>query len=146
MNRSLQEKYQSMSQHVELLDERVAEFKKSSKTSKNSTKLSLSVSVLALLVKQQLLLHSVAICKQRGKLADLPRHLYQLRINLGLRNILDLESSQIKGIRLQKRYGIVSDNLFLKDFSTFPTDSFNKQVPRMNNLFRRYTNCFWLKE
>jgi len=93
---------------------------------------------------KRLLLRAFIIHRQRENMDD--TRLLRVRINLQerLTKILDLAPQQKDGIRLQKRYGGLIDNLFLfsEDATIPPTNNSSEQAIRMSVIFRRVTNGF----
>lgn len=93
---------------------------------------------------KRLLLWSIAVRHRWDKLAASTRDQYLNRLHRQLRNLLQLSPTQADGIRLQKRYRDLRDNLFLflADTTIPPTNNASEQALRFSVIFRKVTNGF----
>jgi transposase len=93
---------------------------------------------------QRVLLRAFAIHKRRDTLAA--STLYQYRCDLKRRvdRCLASQPTNPHGLRLQKRYTKIQENLFLflEDASIPPTNNSSEQAIRMSTVFRKVTNGF----
>ena len=93
---------------------------------------------------QRVLLRAFAIHKRRDALAA--STLYQYRCDLRRRvdRCLASQPTNPHGLRLQKRYTKIQENLFLflDDASIPPTNNSSEQAIRMSTVFRKVTNGF----
>jgi transposase len=93
---------------------------------------------------QRVLLRAFAIHKRRDTLAA--STLYQYRCDLRRRvdRCLASQPTNPHGLRLQKRYTKIQENLFLflEDASIPPTNNASEQAIRMSTVFRKVTNGF----
>lgn len=93
---------------------------------------------------KKLLLRALALHKSRDNLAESTRYQYRCRLYRDLEAFLALPVTQEDGIRLQKRYLDLRENLFLflDDPSIPPTNNASEQALRWSVIFRKVTNGF----
>jgi transposase len=93
---------------------------------------------------KKLLLRAFALHKSRDSLAESTRYQYRCRLYRDLELVLALPVTQEDGIRLQKRYLDLRENLFLflDDPSIPPTNNASEQALRWSVIFRKVTNGF----
>jgi transposase len=93
---------------------------------------------------KRLLLRAFVLQKRWVDLAQSTRYQYRCRLYRDLKAVLALSPTQADGIRLQKRYCQLQDNLFLfLDDSTIPlTNNASEQALRWSVIFRKVTNGF----
>jgi transposase len=93
---------------------------------------------------KKLLLRALALHKSRDSLAESTRYQYRCRLYRDLEAVLALQVTQEDGIRLQKRYLDLRENLFLflDDPSIPPTNNASEQALRWSVIFRKVTNGF----
>ena len=93
---------------------------------------------------EAVLLRAFAIHKRRDTLAA--STLYQYRCDLRRRvdRCIASQPTNPHGLRLQKRYTKIQENLFLflEDASIPPTNNSSEQAIRMSTVFRKVTNGF----
>jgi transposase len=91
-----------------------------------------------------ILLRSFVLQKRWSGLSESTRYQYRCRLYRDLKAVLALNPAQEDGIRLQKRYRALQDNLFLfLDDATIPaTNNASEQVLRWSVIFRKVTNGF----
>jgi transposase len=91
-----------------------------------------------------LLLRSFVLQRRWTDLKQSTRYQYRCRLYRDLKAVLALSPTQEDGIRLQKRYFDLGDNLFLfLDDSTIPpTNNASEQALRWSVIFRKVTNGF----
>lgn len=93
---------------------------------------------------KKLLLRAFALHKRWEGLAASTRYQYRCRLYRDLEVVLALLPTQEDGVRLQKRYLELRENLFLfLDDSTIPpTNNASEQALRWSVIFRKVTNGF----
>ena len=93
---------------------------------------------------KRLLLRAFIIHRRRETMDDTRLKRYRENLQERLTRILSLAPHHRDGIRLQKRYGGLIDNLFLflEDATIPPTNNSSEQAIRMSVIFRRVTNGF----
>ncbi len=93
---------------------------------------------------KRLLLWAIAVRYRWEKLAESTRYQYLCRLYRQLEEILALSPTQTDGIRLQKRYRGLRENLFLflEDITIPPTNNASEQALRLSVIFRKVTNGF----
>lgn len=93
---------------------------------------------------KKLLLRSFVLQKHWSTLADSTRYQYRCRLYRDLKAVLALTPTQEDGIRLQKRYRELQENLFLflDDPIIPPTNNSSEQALRWSVIFRKITNGF----
>ena len=93
---------------------------------------------------KRLLLRAFIIHRRRSKIDDTRLNRYRENLQERLTKLLDLVPHHPDGLRLRKRYGGLSDNLFLflEDATIPPTNNSSEQAIRMSVIFRRVTNGF----
>jgi transposase len=93
---------------------------------------------------KKLLLRALALHKSRDNLAESTRYQYRCRLYRDLEAVLALPVIQEDGIRLQKRYLDLREDLFLflDDPSIPPTNNASEQALRWSVIFRKVTNGF----
>jgi transposase len=93
---------------------------------------------------KRLLLRAIVLQKRWLDLAQSTRYQYRCRLYRDLKAVLALAPTQTDGIRLQKRYRELQDNLFLfLDDSTIPpTNNASEQALRWSVIFRKVTYGF----
>jgi transposase len=91
-----------------------------------------------------ILLRSFVLQKRWSGLSESTRYQYRCRLYRDLKAALGLNPTQEDGIRLQKRYRALQDNLFLfLDDATIPaTNNSSEQALRWSVIFRKVTNGF----
>ena len=91
-----------------------------------------------------IVLRSFVLQKRWSGLSDSTRYQYRCRLYRDLKAVLALNPTQEDGIRLQKRYRALQDNLFLfLDDATIPaTNNTSEQALRWSVIFRKVTNGF----
>ena len=91
-----------------------------------------------------IVLRSFVLQKRWSALSDSTRYQYRCRLYRDLKAVLALNPTQEDGIRLQKRYRALQDNLFLfLDDATIPaTNNTSEQALRWSVIFRKVTNGF----
>jgi transposase len=91
-----------------------------------------------------ILLRSFVLQKRWSGLSETTRYQYRCRLYRDLKAVLELNPTQEDGIRLQKRYRALQDNLFLfLDDATIPaTNNASEQALRWSVIFRKVTNGF----
>jgi transposase len=91
-----------------------------------------------------ILLRSFVLQRRWSSLSESTRYQYRCRLYRDLKAALDLNPTQEDGIRLQKRYRALQDNLFLfLDDATIPaTNNSSEQALRWSVIFRKVTNGF----
>lgn len=93
---------------------------------------------------KRLLLRAFVLQKRWLDLAQSTRYQYRCRLYRDLKAVLALSPTQADGMRLQKRYRDLQENLFLfLDDSTIPpTNNASEQALRWSVIFRKVTNGF----
>ena len=93
---------------------------------------------------KRLLLRAFVLQKRWLDLAQSTRYQYRCRLYRDLKAVLAFSPTQADGIRLQKRYRELQNNLFLfLDDSTIPpTNNASEQALRWSVIFRKVTNGF----
>jgi transposase len=93
---------------------------------------------------KKLLLRAFVLHKRWEGLAESTRYQYRCRLYRDLEAVLTLLPTQEDGVRLQKRYLELRENLFLfLDDSTIPpTNNASEQALRWSVIFRKVTNGF----
>jgi transposase len=93
---------------------------------------------------KKLLLRAFVLHKRWEGLAESTRYQYRCRLYRDLEAVLALLPTQEDGIRLQKRYLELRDNLFLflDDPTIPPTNNASEQALRWSVIFRKITNGF----
>ena len=93
---------------------------------------------------KRLLLWAIAVRQRWDKLAQSTRYQYLTRLHRQLRELLQRSPTQADGIRLQKRYRGLQDNLFLflEDTTLPATNNASEQALRLSVIFRKVTNGF----
>jgi transposase len=93
---------------------------------------------------KKLLLRAFVLHKRWEDLAESTRYQYRCRLYRDLEAVLALLPTQEDGIRLQKRYLELRDNLFLflDDPTIPPTNNASEQALRWSVIFRKITNGF----
>ena len=93
---------------------------------------------------KRLLLRAFVLQRRWSALAESTRYQYRCRLYRDLKAVLVLIPTQADGIRLQKRYRGLQDNLFLflDDSSIPPTNNTSEQALRWSVIFRKVTNGF----
>lgn len=91
-----------------------------------------------------ILLRSFVLQKRWSGLSESTRYQYRCRLYRDLKSALALNPTQEDGIRLQKRYQALQENLFLfLDDPTIPaTNNASEQALRWSVIFRKVTNGF----
>jgi transposase len=91
-----------------------------------------------------ILLRSFVLQKRWLGLSESTRYQYRCRLYRDLKVVLALNPTQEDGIRLQKRYRALQENLFLfLDDETIPaTNNSSEQALRWSVIFRKVTNGF----
>jgi transposase len=91
-----------------------------------------------------LLLRSFVLRTRWSTLAQSTRYQYRCRLYRDLQAVLALTPTQEDGIRLQKRYRDLQENLFLflDDASIPATNNASEQALRWSVIFRKVTNGF----
>jgi transposase len=87
---------------------------------------------------------SFVIHKRRQHLKESTLYQYRCDLKRRLTECLSLTPTQKDGIRLQKRYKKLKDNLFLflEDATIPPTNNGSERAFRMSKVFQKVTNCF----
>jgi transposase len=93
---------------------------------------------------KKLVLRACALHRRWDKLSASTQTQYRQDIDRRLTRLLTLSPTQTDGIRLQKRYFNIRDNLFLflEDPTIPPTNNASEQAIRMSTIFRKVTNGF----
>ena len=93
---------------------------------------------------KKLLLRAFVLRKRWADLAETTRYQYRCRLYRDLETILNLSPIQEDGVRLQKRYRDLRENLFLflDDPTIPPTNNASEQALRWSVIFRKITNGF----
>jgi transposase len=93
---------------------------------------------------KQLVLRACALHRRWEKLSASTQYQYRRDIDRRLERLLSLSPTNKDGIRLQKRYRKLRDNLFLflGDTTIPPTNNGSEQAIRMSTIFRKVTNGF----
>ena len=93
---------------------------------------------------KMILLRSFVLQKRWSGLSESTRYQYRCRLYRDLKIVFALSPTQFDGIRLQKRYRALQDNLFLfLDDATIPaTHNASEQALRWSVIFRKVTNGF----
>jgi transposase len=93
---------------------------------------------------KKLVLRACALHRRWDKLSTATQTQYRQDIDRRLTRLLTLSPTQTDGIRLQKRYFNIRDNLFLflEDPTIPPTNNASEQAIRMSTIFRKVTNGF----
>lgn len=93
---------------------------------------------------KRVLLRAFVLQRRWSALAESTRYQYRCRLSRELEAVLALMPTQADGIRLQKRYRELQDNLFLflDDSSIPPTNNTSEQALRWSVIFRKVTNGF----
>ncbi len=93
---------------------------------------------------KRLLLRAFVLRRRWSDLAQSTRYQYRGRLYRDLDNILALLPNQEDGLRLQKRYRELRENLFLflDDPTIPPTNNSSEQALRWSVIFRKVTNGF----
>jgi transposase len=93
---------------------------------------------------KKLLLRAFVLRRRWNDLAETTRYQYRCRLYRALDSVLTLSPTQEHGVRLQKRYLDLRENLFLfLDDSTIPpTNNSSEQALRWSVIFRKITNGF----
>jgi transposase len=93
---------------------------------------------------KKLVLQACALHRRWDKLSTATQTQYRQDIDRRLTRLLTLSPTQTDGIRLQKRYFNIRDNLFLflEDPTIPPTNNASEQAIRMSTIFRKVTNGF----
>lgn len=93
---------------------------------------------------KKVLLRSFVLQRRWADLAESTRYQYRCRLYRDLEAVLALSPTQEDGIRLQKRYLELRQNLFLflDDPSIPPTNNASEQALRWSVIFRKITNGF----
>ena len=100
---------------------------------------------------KKVLLRTFAIHKRRERLKESTLYQYRCDLKRRLTQCLSLIPTHKEGIKLQKRYKKIEDNLFLflEDATIPPTNNGFERAFRMSKVFQKVTNCFrsdWGKE
>jgi transposase len=100
---------------------------------------------------KKVLLRAFAIHKRRERLKESTLYQYRCDLKRRLTQCLSLTPTHKEGIKLQKRYKKIEDNLFLflEDATIPPTNNGSERAFRMSKVFQKVTNCFrsdWGKE
>jgi transposase len=93
---------------------------------------------------KKLLLRAFVLRRRWSDLAENTRYQYRCRLYRELEAILNLSPTQEDGVRLQKRYRDLRENLFLflDDPTIPPTNNASEQALRWSVIFRKITNGF----
>ena len=93
---------------------------------------------------KKLLLRAFVLRRRWSDLAETTRYQYRCRLYRDLETILNLSPIQEDGVRLQKRYRDLRENLFLflDDPTIPPTNNASEQALRWSVIFRKITNGF----
>jgi transposase len=93
---------------------------------------------------KKLLLRAFVLRRRWDDLAETTRYQYRCRLHRDLESILALSPTQEDGVRLQKRYLDLRENLFLflDDPTIPPTNNSSEQALRWSVIFRKITNGF----
>ncbi len=93
---------------------------------------------------KKLILRAIVLHKRWPELAESTRYQYRYRLNRDLQELLKLKPTQEDGIRLQKRYEDLQENLFifLDDPEVPTTNNSSEQALRWSVIFRKITNGF----
>jgi transposase len=93
---------------------------------------------------KKLILRAIVLHKRWPEIAESTRYQYRCRLNRDLQELLKLEPKQEDGIRLQKRYQDLQENLFifLDDPEVPTTNNSSEQALRWSVIFRKITNGF----
>jgi len=93
---------------------------------------------------KKLLLRSFVLYRRWADLAESTRYQYRCRLYRDLEAVLALLPTQKDGVRLQKRYLELRENLFLflDDPTIPPTNNASEQALRWSVIFRKITNGF----
>lgn len=93
---------------------------------------------------KKLLLRAFVLRRRWSDLAENTRYQYRCRLYRELEAILNLSPIQEDGVRLQKRYRDLRENLFLflDDPTIPPTNNASEQALRWSVIFRKITNGF----
>ena len=93
---------------------------------------------------KRVLLRAFVIHKRRDHLKETTLYQYRCDLKRRLTQCLALTPTHKDGIRLQKRYIKIQDNLFLflEDATIPPTNNSSEQALRMSKVFEKVTNCF----
>ena len=93
---------------------------------------------------RKLLLRAFVLRRRWSELAESTRYQYRCRIYRDLDAVLALSPTQEDGVRLQKRYLELRENLFLflDDPTIPPTNNSSEQALRWSVIFRKVTNGF----
>jgi len=93
---------------------------------------------------KRLLLRAFVLRRRWSDLAQSTRYQYRGRLYRDLDNILASLPNQEDGLRLQKRYRELRENLFLflDDPTIPPTNNSSEQALRWSVIFRKVTNGF----
>lgn len=93
---------------------------------------------------KKLLLRAFVLRRRWSDLAEATRYQYRCRLYRDLETILNLSPIQEDGVRLQKRYRDLRENLFLflDDPTIPPTNNASEQALRWSVIFRKTTNGF----
>jgi transposase len=93
---------------------------------------------------KKLLLRAIVLHRRWLDLAESTQYQYRCRLRRDLETILALSPTQEDGVRLQKRYLELRENLFLclDDPTIPPTNNASEQALRWSVIFRKITNGF----
>jgi len=93
---------------------------------------------------KKLLLRAFVLRRRWSDLAETTRYQYRCRLYRDLDAVLALLPTQEDGVRLQKRYRDLRENLFLflDDPTIPPTNNASEQALRWSVIFRKITNGF----
>ncbi len=93
---------------------------------------------------RKLILRAIVLHKRWPELTESTRYQYRYRLNRDLQELLKLKPTQEDGIRLQKRYQDLQENLFifLDDPEVPTTNNSSEQALRWSVIFRKITNGF----
>ena len=95
-------------------------------------------------VMKRVLLRAFVIHKRLDHLKETTLYQYRCDLKRRLSKCLALNPTHKEGIRLQKRYTKIQDNLFLflEDATIPPTNNSSERAFRMSKVFLKVTNCF----
>ena len=93
---------------------------------------------------KRILLRAFVLHRRWQKLAPATQYQYRCRLKRDLAKALALTPTQADGLRLQKRYDDLRENLFLflEDTTIPPTNNASEQALRWSVIFRKVTNGF----